>query len=401
MATIDNIRINGQQITGTPTIARLHPVITWDYSEDAAAPSQFSFDIRIGIINANQGSDSFLGTILDASVSNTANVYEYTDHNLERGRVYYGQVRAEDADGDITVWALFSFEINNLPFVSNFFITPSSPILTDDLELNYKYHDADNHDQAGTKIRWFRNNLPLPDFDDLCTLPSTATAPEESWSARIIPSDGLEFGAVVETAAVTIQDLEVSFDNVAILPQNPNVDDILKVEFDLAETEYSIPAGVIVIEWYLNGILIPNSNQVFIRPEMEPNDVIHVVVKLTDGDALIGKITSKEVIISDVLWHVFDLLVSGLTKPIDITDLEPFMEWKLHKTTALTNDKPNFLRVIVTKTQSIDGPIFDTGFVEYTKDSFQIPKGVLSRGQSYFVHVVAGDSTVIDTYLYN
>ncbi len=396
MATIDDIRVNGQQATtATPVVPTIIPVITWDFIEDAAAPSQASFELRIGTSSTSHGLDLFVGNITDINRDETANVYEHLEHDLARGQKYFGQIRVTDPDGDKTVWATFTFKVNQLSFVTQFTLSPSSPTTAQNLDLAYTYHDPDNHSESGTKIRWFKNNVPQAAYNDTCTLPAAATAPGESWTAKIIPSDGLEFGPVVETLAVTISSIDVGFDNIKILPADANVDDILKVEFDLADNEYVSFTGVIVIEWYINGVLVPDSNQVFIRLSLSPGDIVHVVVKITDNGAVLSQGRSLDLIIADVPWYIFDLTVSGLVETDDLTDLAPTLEWKRHQTTSSQNDVPAFLQVKVSTTPSLDEPIFDSGVIEYLKNSFVMPSGVLGRGQRYFIHVGASDDATM------
>ena len=227
-------------------------------------------------------------------------------------------------------------------------------------------------------------------------MPSKATQADESWSARIIPSDGLEHGSMVETDAVTVQNIETTFDSITIFPSDANVDDILKVEFVTTEDEYiSFSNTSVSYEWFINDIAVPNSDQKLIRLDMEVGDIVHVVLNLvrTDG-SILAKSSSKQKTIKDVEWHIFDLMVDGLFEAINITDLEPTLEWQIYKSTA-TNELPAFFRILVTKTPSRSGPIFDTGNIQYTKNSFVIPKGNLSRGQNYFLHVGVSDTTPI------
>jgi len=210
MASIEDIRVNGQQATATtaPTIAGLHPVFSWDFAEDEAAFAQAIYSVQVGSSSVNLGTSSFNGDLIDETNVLSSNFFEYTVHNLVRGNIYYAQVQVSDPDGDLTPWSTFSFTTNILPFVTSFSISPVSPEISEDLEVSYTYTDPDGHQESGTKIRWYRNNLPVPEYDDLCILPSKATAAEESWNARIIPSDGLEFGPVVETQAVTISSVD-------------------------------------------------------------------------------------------------------------------------------------------------------------------------------------------------
>lgn len=399
MATITEIRINGQDGKNNiaPVIAGLNPVITWEFDQDIATPSQVLYEILIGTENTNWGFNAFSGNIEYATLKNTANVHEYNKHNLDRGNLYYGQIRVKDIDGDFTPWSTFLFKTNKLPSISNCFIRPSQPTSRDDLELYYSYSDPDGHIEIGTKIRWFKNNLPQPSYDDTCVLPKTATNPNESWTAKVIPSDGLEYGNTTESPAVTIQESDLAFKSITILPIDANVDDILKIEYELIENEYTDSIGIPVFGWYVNNLLVNNSNQQYIRLQLQPGDSVSVVVEITEDNNVLFKARSIEKIIRDVSWHIYDLDVSGQKSPNSLTDLEPILEWKIYKTTADADDRPEYIRVLVTKTPSTDSPIYDSGLLEYKKNSFPIPNGVLKRGQKYFIHVGVSDTITINS----
>ncbi|MCK5850755.1 MAG: hypothetical protein KAH23_07555, partial [Kiritimatiellae bacterium] len=232
----------------------------------------------------------------------------------------------------------------------------------------------------------------------------------DTWSAKIIPSDGLEYGKISETLAVTIQSIaDVSpilgfrlIDNVGVFPKDANVDDILKVEYDLFETEYIAVDDSVVIEWYHNNTAVENSNQEFIRLSMEPGDDVYAIVKLVDSDGSdILEVQSDIIVIQDVPWHLYNINVSGKRENKNLPDLSPILTWRTHKTTAGPRDKPSYLRVIVNKTDTLGGVLYDSGFLEYKKESFQIPQGTLSRGQTYYIHAAAGDSTDIPNWLYD
>lgn len=401
MAIIDEIRVNGQQSSAdiTPVIAGISPILTWDFESDPSDPAQDSFQILVSTSQINWGNDLFVGSVLDTSDSSSGNSYQYKDHNLSRGTTYYGQIKATDIDGDETVWSKFSFTINRLPFVTNYHLSPSNPTSSDNIDLIYTYNDPDGHDQAGTRIRWFKNNLPVEKYNGLCTLPFSAINPSDSWTAKIIPSDGLEFGAVVETSAVIIQESSAGVSNIRILPLDANIDDILKVEYSLDENEYAVFYGTVVIEWYKNGILLSGDQQ-YIRTDLIAGDEIYVIVKLTDGESIISQGRSSTLVISDVYWHVENFQINGKFEIINTVDLNPLLTWSVYKTSSSRHELPSYLRVLVTKTPSLDGAIYDTGYQQYVKDSHIIPNGVLSRGQKYFFHVGVGDTTPISDSFY-
>ena len=396
MAIIDEIRINGQESSDTivPIVAGLTPVITWDYVSDAADPAQSSIEIKVSTTNTNWGTDDFYGGVLNISDETSSNFYEYDRRNLSRGTTYFGQIKATDIEGDETIWGKFSFTLNRLPFVTRYSLSPVTPTSADNIDVIYTYNDPDNHDQSGTKIRWFKNNLPVETYNGLCTLPASATTPGDSWTAKIIPSDGLEFGAVVETTAVVIVEVAAGISDVSILPLDANIDDILKVDYSLLDDEYTSFTGLVVIEWYLNDVLLPNSNQQYLRPAMSVGDTVYALVKLTDGESVFAQSRSNTLTIADVPWYVDNLQISGIRNPTKLTDLTPILEWTLHKSSALS-ELPLYLRVLITKTPSMDGAIYDTGHIQYVKNSHVIPDGILSRGQRYFFHIGAGDDTPI------
>jgi len=406
MAQIEDIFINGFQADGSiPTIEGFAPVITWEYVSDIASIGQVSYEIEIGTDPTGHGTDHFSPDILIVNQDSTASVYEYDGHLLERGSSYYGQIRATDEEGKVTPWSRFWFVINRLPYASNYRLEPSNPNLFDSIDLLYTFHDPDNDPESGTKTRWYKNNIYQPAYDDLFTVPSSAMVPNDSWTARVIPSDGLEYGPVVETNAVTVSQSVVSVGSAAITPASPNVDDLLKVTYVFPTLEdpytgvdYSV--GTAVIAWYQNGTAVSNSNQTYIRLDTSVGDEVYVRVTLNVNGHPVARTQSVTKTILDSSWHVYDMMIDGLTDARNLINLTPVVSWSVYKSTSTPDERPNYMRLLVTKTQSLDGPVFDTGVIEYTKDSYHIEQSVLTRGQTYYVHVGASDSTTIDDDVY-
>jgi len=400
MSQITDINLNGlDAINSTPIVAQ-NPIITWVLNAEPGFPAQVKYQLQLGTASTKQGTDQFSANVLDTGeVDSSANNYQI-DHQigLARGSTYYGQIKVTDDQGDSSVWFTFAFQVNSLPFITGYSLTPASPSSSDHIDLIYTFNDADGQSQTGTKIRWFRNNLPVVAYDDLCTLPSSATNPGEFWSTKIIPSDGIEFGHMVETTAVEISAADSNITSAQILPLDANVDDILKVEYTIQDDEYFSFTGTESVEWYINDNLSDLTGE-YIRPTLNPGDIVYAIVKLSDGSSIISQRQTNSVVIEDVLWHIDDLTVSGLVEADNLTDLSPILEWTIYKSTASINEKPDYLRVLVTKTPSLDGPVYDSA-IEYVKNSHVIPSGTLSRGQKYFIHIAVSDSTPIDENQY-
>ena len=99
---------------------------------------------------------------------------------------------------------------NDAPSVSQVEITPSSTAkVNESLVLSYTYFDSDGDSESGTQIQWKRNGgSAVSQYDGMTTLPSSATSVGDSWVATVKPSDGKDYGTMVESAAVSIQDID-------------------------------------------------------------------------------------------------------------------------------------------------------------------------------------------------
>lgn len=402
MFAIEQVLINGQQSTNTlrPIIAGLNPTISWEALDLIPIMSQITYDLRIGTDSTNWGNEFFVGDIYSVVSSSTANSLEYIDNNLLRHITYYCQIRVTNLQNTTTAWFPFYFICNSLPVITNYRLSPTAPTVADNITLDYDYYDADGQDQSGTKIQWFNNNIYQSQYDGLCTLPTSANFVGDSWSAKITPSDGLEFGSVFETAAVTVLTLTTNDVLVSILPENPNVDDILQVEYSV-ENAYLDTYDETEIHWYINGTEDTSiKNQTYIRRTFSANDEVYVQIVLKNNETIVSQGTSNITTIEDSVWHIDNLTINGLYDPDSVNDLSPILEWKFYKSTEELNAKPTYTRILITKTQSLNGPIYDTGFVLTTKSSFVIPDGILSRGTKYYIHLVASDTTSPDEELY-
>jgi hypothetical protein len=107
---------------------------------------------------------------------------------------------------------------NNAPTVSDYEITASTagsnvPV-NEDLWLGYVYDDSDGNSESGTTIRWFKNNVEQAVWNDVTTVPSSATSIGDSWIAKITPSDGIDMGTTYETTAIAIIDIDSDGDGV-------------------------------------------------------------------------------------------------------------------------------------------------------------------------------------------
>jgi len=109
---------------------------------------------------------------------------------------------------------------NRPPTASNLFITPSLPVTNDNLVGHYDYSDPDGDTEDGTEVRWYKNNLLQPAFNDTLTITNGATTRGEKWNFTVRPKDGTDFGEIIASPVVTIQNTRPTIATVLISP-NP------------------------------------------------------------------------------------------------------------------------------------------------------------------------------------
>jgi hypothetical protein len=84
---------------------------------------------------------------------------------------------------------------NTLPIASDLTLSPNGNVGVDQsLTLSYTYTDGDGDPESNSQIRWFVDgNLQIA-FNDLLTIPSSATTVGETWTAKVTPNDGKDLG---------------------------------------------------------------------------------------------------------------------------------------------------------------------------------------------------------------
>lgn len=404
-ATISDIRVNGIDPDTVTVYSGLSPTISWDFIEDVESTTQNGFEIRIGSSNTGLGTNSFLGDKIKYISDSSVSYFEYPYNNLIRGNVFYCQIKVWDNEYSginnehISDWYIFSFRINSLPSISTGSISPVNATSSDNISVVYIYEDDDFHEESGSIIRWYKHNILQPQFNNIIEIESKYLDVGDSWTVRITPCDGIEYGATYITQAVTIEASDINITNAVILPKNANIDDILKVEYSIPDDPYLDLSGTeTTYEWYINGIKTAETEQL-VRLDLSASDEVYSKIIIKDNGNIVAQATSSVSTILDSEWKLYNLIVGGLLEPIGLTEIRPNIEWKKHKTKAEYGENPDYLRVLISKTPSRDSFLFDSGYIEYNKDSYQISQDVFERGKRFFVHVGAGDVVPFNNYI--
>jgi hypothetical protein len=147
---------------------------------------------------------------------------------------------------------------NTPPEASNLAISPPSPYTTDDLVGSYTYYDADGDPESGSEIRWYKDGSLQSAFNDLLTVPSSATAKGQAWYFTVEPKDGTSFGALQTSPSVTIQNSPPTAPVVDVTPDFPLTTDDLTCTVVVPSTDPDGDTVSYTYEWYKNDALQPS-----------------------------------------------------------------------------------------------------------------------------------------------
>ncbi len=154
----------------------------------------------------------------ELSAANLPGDASFTDHGDGTGTFAWTPIAADLGNhpaigfsADDTVQVLneeiaidVSLFTNAAPSAGNLTVLPAEPVTTDDLTGSYTYSDPESDPEVGTAVRWIRDGMPVESLDGRLTVPAENTQAGESWVFSVQPRDGVTFGDVVLSDAVTI-----------------------------------------------------------------------------------------------------------------------------------------------------------------------------------------------------
>jgi hypothetical protein len=123
-----------------------------------------------------------------------------------KGSQWYFTVRPFDgADyGSLQTSATVTIQ-NNPPAASNLSLTPALPVTADNLVAAYVFLDADNDVESGSEVHWYKNGSLVPEMEGLLVVPASSIAAGDEWVVKVRPSDGEDFGPLVEPDPVKVR----------------------------------------------------------------------------------------------------------------------------------------------------------------------------------------------------
>lgn len=221
--------------------------------------------------------------------------------NLNNGEIWRLTVRPYDGTDYGELVSSPSVEIGNpIPRVNNLFITPGSPLTTDDLVAKYDYADPNNIPEAGSQITWYKNGVAQTEYGNRKILPSDATAKGEQWHFSVRPSNGRQFGAEQVSSPVTVINSPPRLKNVTPKPNNPTTDDRLAVDYIFDDPDGDKESRN-EIRWFREGVLQSSYNNMTELPAgaTKRGEKWYFTIRSSDGTEFSELTTSATVTIGN------------------------------------------------------------------------------------------------------
>ena len=202
---------------------------------------------------------------------------------------------------------------NTAPTVSNLEITPLNPITGDDLTADYDWLDQDTMDsEAGSQIRWYKNGVLQPAYNDSLTINAVDTAKGENWYFTIIPSDGIDQGSVKTSPLLTIGNTAPTVSDVEFTPGVPIANIDLSVTYNWTDVDLGDSESGTLIRWYRNDVLQGTYNDTLIIDGimMIKDDNWTVSIKASDGTSLSSTWVNTSIIVGNTAPTVTTVTIS-------------------------------------------------------------------------------------------
>ncbi|MFW9855154.1 MAG: DUF2341 domain-containing protein [Candidatus Thorarchaeota archaeon] len=114
---------------------------------------------------------------------------------IAKGQSWYVTILPHDGTEYGILKISLSTTIGNTgPSANSLVFSPTIPKGGNILSVTYSYSDADSDLESGTIIRWYRNNVFLPSYNDKMVIDSGLIVKGDLWNVSIRVADGTEFG---------------------------------------------------------------------------------------------------------------------------------------------------------------------------------------------------------------
>ena len=300
---------------------------------------------------------------------------------IARGQQWQVEVTPSDVNQDGEPVMLDPVTIGNtVPVARSLEISPTDPLDTDDLSLDYEYFDLDGNTQQNTVIQWYLDGGMIPELDGSTSVSSLWTRSGDEWQASVKPHDGTDYGIAVWTGIIVIGSSNLQPSATAYISPSGNVvtSDALQVIVGYSDPDGD-PKEATEIRWLRDGTQISAYNDLnWVPPEATSKGESWVAeVRVSDGLIWSEWVTASTVAIQN-------------TPPV-VTSISMLPEGDLITTMNLT---------VVWEQSDIDGDVesnseirwwVDGEWVRDYDDMATVSASETIRDQHWSVQVIPGD----------
>ncbi|MHA2101756.1 MAG: hypothetical protein ACW99A_24170, partial [Candidatus Kariarchaeaceae archaeon] len=183
------------------------------------------------------------------------NDYSY----LNKGDTWIVSVRPRDRFGDFGSWMNSSaITIKNTPpSIIGFTWAQSNATTTDNLNFSYNYFDSDSDEEWTNRsfIRWYKNNVEIPQVENQTTFNHTYFSKNDSIHVVLSTFDGEVYSSNYMSNTLKIVNSRPIASNVSIEPKESFTDDSLTLNWNYYDSDDDNESLIPRIRWFKDGIL--------------------------------------------------------------------------------------------------------------------------------------------------
>lgn len=221
---------------------------------------------------------SFSSSMLDASVTGKSDIWSV-------------EIRVNDGT-DWSVWTASSTVqiLNTRPQLDSASISATEAPTDQDITVNASMSDVDG-DTLSAIIVWYLEGTAQPGYNNLATLPSSATTKGDTWTAVLQADDGEEVSSQSETVSVLIINTEPQLS--IVLNESVTSQDDLSLEAIMIDLDEDL-TEISSITWFRNGFREGSLDGATTVPSsyLGPGQEWSVEVVVSDGESSVVSTSS-------------------------------------------------------------------------------------------------------------
>jgi len=228
----------------------------------------------------------------------------------QEGDIWYYIIRVFDGTDYSTNYTSVAISIgastNDPPIAENLTLT-LNPTTFDNLMAFYDYYDNQSHPEAGSLIRWYKNDELQSHLNDTKLVPSSETKKDEVWYFTIRPMDGRDYGSLAISSTILILNTEPTVLDHSLTSSPSTVDDLTAtwlyndVDNDPEESSW-------IIRWYKNNVLQSDYNNLttILDSATSKGEIWNYTLKVYDGTNYSIQYNSSSTIIENTIPYISD-----------------------------------------------------------------------------------------------